>query len=87
MFQCSRVPFVKTKLHKCKSALGYYCGDIQTGKLQEFNEALKEKKKKRAVSWTEGGKGIGSELHLNMEPSSNNRLDVVNMQNHTMARR
>lgn len=44
MFQCSRVPFVETKLHKCKSALGYYCGDIQTGKLQEFNEALKEKK-------------------------------------------
>lgn len=39
--------------------------EIQSGKLKEFNEALKEKfvTGEEAVAWI-GGEGVGSEFHI-----------------------
>lgn len=67
----------------------------QTGKLKEFNEALKKKKNRdwgeEAVAWTCTGKGVGSELHIFIWNQTGIMdcyyVDVVIMQNHTMSRR
>lgn len=69
--------------------------EIQTGKLKEFNEVVKEKinrsGEKAAAAWTRGGNGVGSELHFFIWNQTGMMdcyyVDVVIMQNDSMSRR
>lgn len=69
--------------------------EIQTGKLKEFNEALKKKEKIETGEKRQWhglrGKWVGSELHIFIwnQAGMMDRcyVDVVIMQNHTMSRR